>query len=73
LDVKTHPLSWEYPFNAKPLFQELPNPNGEAALDEKVIVVFFGLLAKWAKTTIFPTTLPQPIRRPKLFCKTNQA
>jgi hypothetical protein len=65
LDVETHPLPWEYPFNAKPLFQELPNSNDEVVMDEKVIVVFFCLLAKWAKITIFPTMLPQPIRRPK--------
>jgi hypothetical protein len=35
-----------------------PNSNGEAAIDEEMVVVFFGLLAKRAKPTILPTAPP---------------
>jgi hypothetical protein len=51
--------------NAKSLLQKLLNPNGEAAMDEKIIVVFFGLLTKWETPTVLPTMPLQPIRRPK--------
>jgi hypothetical protein len=34
-------------------------------MDEKVIVDFFGLLAKRTNATIFPSPLSQSIRRPK--------
>jgi hypothetical protein len=36
----------------KPLFEKLPNPNGEAAMHKEVVVGFLGLLAKRAKPTI---------------------
>jgi hypothetical protein len=34
-------------------------------MDENVVVVLFGLLAKRTKPTIIPTTLSQSIRHPK--------
>jgi hypothetical protein len=34
-------------------------------MDEKMIVVFFGLLIKWAKPTVLLTRSLQPICRPK--------
>jgi hypothetical protein len=41
-----------------PLLKKLRNSNGEATMDEEMIVVFFGLLIKRAKPTILPTTPP---------------
>jgi hypothetical protein len=40
-------------------------------MDEKVIVGFFGLLAKRAKPTIFPSPPSQSIRRPKPILQRN--
>jgi hypothetical protein len=44
--------------NVKPILEEFPNSNGEAAMNKEVVVGFLGLLTKWAKPTIFPPTLP---------------
>jgi hypothetical protein len=38
-------------------------------MDEEVVVVLFGLLAKGAKPTIVPPLLPKPILRPKPILK----
>jgi hypothetical protein len=47
-----------YTMNAKPILEELPNSRGVAAMDKKMVACFFGLLAKRAKPTILPITLP---------------
>jgi hypothetical protein len=59
------PLPWVQTTNAKPIPKLFPNTNGEAAMDEEVVVALFGLLAKGTKPTIVPPPLPQSIRRPK--------
>jgi hypothetical protein len=41
---------------ANPLWAS--NPNGEAAMDKEVVICLLGMLAKIAKTAIFPTSLP---------------
>jgi hypothetical protein len=73
LVVETHPFPWEYPFNAKPLFQELPNPNGEVVMDENVIVIFFCLLAKWQRSQFFQPRFHNLSVVQSLFSQTNQA
>jgi hypothetical protein len=41
-----------------PLLKKLRNSNGEATMNEEMVIVFFGLLTKRAKPTILPTTSP---------------
>jgi hypothetical protein len=53
------------PLYAKPILKELPNSRGVTAMNKKMVVCFFGLLAKRAKPTILPVTLPQTVRCPK--------
>jgi hypothetical protein len=53
------------PLYAKPILKKLPNSHGVTAMNKKVVVCLFGLLAKWAKPTILEITLPQAVRRPK--------
>jgi hypothetical protein len=59
--------------DAKPLDKELSYSNGEAAINEEMIVGFFGVLVKWAKPTILLTTHPKTVHRQSLFCKASQA
>jgi hypothetical protein len=42
---------------AEPLLKKFPNSHGEATMDEKMVISFFGLLAKGAKAAIIPTAL----------------
>jgi hypothetical protein len=49
----------------KPFHEELPNSNGEAIMDKEMIGRFRGLLAKRAKTTIWPPTPLKSLGRPK--------
>jgi hypothetical protein len=45
-------------FDAKPLHEKLSYSNGETTMQKEVIIVLFGLLAKWTNPTIFPTSPP---------------
>jgi hypothetical protein len=44
--------------DAKPLREKLLNSNRETTMHKEMVIVLFGLLAKWTKPTIFPTSPP---------------
>jgi hypothetical protein len=48
LNARTGPVSWVDIMEAKPLFEELPNSNGEAEMHKEMVVGFLGLLANGA-------------------------
>jgi hypothetical protein len=50
--------------DTKPTLNHAPKPLGIAAMREKVRLRLLGLLAKWTKTTIIPTSFLKMIRRP---------
>jgi hypothetical protein len=56
--VEVCPLRRLQPVKPKPILYEPPNPNGEATMNEEVVICLLGLLAKCAKIAIFPTSLP---------------
>jgi hypothetical protein len=62
-------MPWVKTVDAQPFVKKLPHSNLEATMDEEVIVVLFGLLAKQTKPTIVPTTFSQSIHRPKPILK----
>jgi hypothetical protein len=50
--------------DAHPIFNLLPYAPSEPTMDKKVAHRFRSLLAKGAKTTFWPTSFLEPIRRP---------
>jgi hypothetical protein len=44
----------------KPIFDETPNTDGVATMDEEVVCHLSGPLAKQANTTIWPSSLGKP-------------
>jgi hypothetical protein len=61
------PLVWLYIGDAQPFLNVAPKTNVVSTFDEEVAHGFHGLLAKGAKTAIWPTSFFEPIRRPNPF------
>jgi hypothetical protein len=65
INVEGTPLPRKNPMDANPILKELPNADEEATMHEEMVCRFRSLLAKWTKSTIWPTPHLKPIGRPK--------